>query len=154
MDGNHTIETCYEVSKRALNIVFEQLLLNHVMLEGIVLKPNMIISGTKCKVQADVDRVAELTFKCLKENVPSEVPGIAFLSGGQSSNDATAHLSRMNEKYSESMPWNLTFSYGRALQNDALNAWSGSNRAAGQDALIKRADANSKATFGKALSMS
>ena len=154
MEGNHTIETCYEVSKRALNIVFQQLLLNHVMLEGIVLKPNMVIPGSSCSVQADIERVAEMTFKCLKENVPLEVPGIAFLSGGQSSDDATAHLSKINETYMEDMPWNVTFSYGRALQNDALNAWSGSNRLAGQEALIKRANANSQATFGKAINIS
>ena len=118
------------------------------------LKPNMIISGAECSEQADVNRVADMTFKCLKDNVPAEVPGIAFLSGGQSSNDATAHLCRMNEKYSSDMPWNMTFSYGRALQNDSLNSWAGSNRLTGQEALINRAKANSQATFGKALSMS
>ncbi len=154
MEGAHTIETCYEVSKRALNIVFQQLVLNHVMLEGIVLKPSMVISGSNCPVQADIKRVAEMTFKCLKENVPLEVPGIAFLSGGQSSDDATAHLSKINKTYMEDMPWNVTFSYGRALQNDALIAWSGSNRLAGQEALIKRANANSKATFGKTINIS
>ena len=124
------------------------------MLEGIVLKPNMIISGLNCSTQADIEKVADMTFIYLKENVPSEVPGIAFLSGGQNSDDATAHLSKMNEKYSEQMPWNLTFSYGRALQNDALKLWAGSNRQAGQEALISRANANSQATFGKALSIS
>ncbi len=122
MDGSHTIETCYEISKRTLNVVFEQLLLNRVMLEGIVLKPNMIISGLDCDYQADVNQVAEMTYKCLKENVPAEVPGIAFLSGGQSSDLAILHLQKMNEKYQNDMPWNLTFSYGRALQHDALNA--------------------------------
>ena len=150
MDGSHTIETCYEVSKRALNIVFEQLLLNRVMLEGIVLKPNMIISGLDCNEQADIDKVAELTFKCLKDNVPSDVPGIAFLSGGQSSDLATAHLNTMNKKYMSEMPWNLTFSYGRALQEDALKAWGGSNRNEGQEALIFRARNNSLATKGEA----
>ena len=154
MDGTHTIETCYEITQRTLNIVFEQLCLNHVMLEGIVLKPNMIISGLNCAAQADVNKVAEMTFKCLKDNVPSEVPGIAFLSGGQSSDLATAHLCRMNEKYSDQMPWNLTFSYGRALQHDALNAWKGSNRDAGQKALIFRAKSNGLATYGKALTHS
>ena len=124
------------------------------MLEGIVLKPNMIISGKDYDVQANVEKVADMTFKCLLENVPSEVPGIAFLSGGQSSDDATAHLSKMNEKYSNEMPWNLTFSYGRALQHDSLNAWSGSNRELGQNALIKRAKSNSLATYGKELTIS
>jgi len=153
MDGCHTIETCYEVTKRSLNVVFEQLLLNHVMLEGIVLKPNMVISGKTCEIQADRETVADMTYKCLLENVPSEVPGIAFLSGGQSSDDATAHLLKMNEKYSNEMPWNLTFSYGRALQHDALNAWSGTNRDAGQNALLDRAKSNSLATYGKEFSL-
>jgi len=151
MNGSHTIETCYEISKRTLNVVFEQLLLNHVMLEGIVLKPNMIISGLDCDYQADADHVAEMTYKCLKENVPSEVPGIAFLSGGQSSNLATSHLQKMNDKYKDDMPWNLTFSYGRALQHDALNTWLGNNIEDGQKSLLKRAKANSFATLGKVI---
>ena len=149
MDGSHTIETCYEISKRTLNVVFEQLLLNHVMLEGIVLKPNMIISGLDCDSQADADKVAEMTYKCLKENVPAEVPGIAFLSGGQSSDLATSHLQKMNNKYKNDMPWNLTFSYGRALQHDALNTWLGKNIVDGQTSLLKRARANSLATLGE-----
>jgi fructose-bisphosphate aldolase class I len=153
MDGDHTIETCYEISKRTLNVVFEQLLLNHVYLGGIVLKPNMIISALDCPEQASVEKVADMTFKCLKENVPAEVPGIAFLSGGQSSDLATAHLCKMNEKYSDQMPWNLTFSYGRALQHDALNAWGGSDRVAGQKALMDRAEGNSLATYGKELTL-
>ena len=151
MDGSHTIETCYEVSKRALNIVFEQLLLNRVMLEGIVLKPNMIISGLDCSQQADIDKVADMTYKCLKENVPSEVPGIAFLSGGQSSDLATLHLQKMNEKYQGVMPWNLTFSYGRALQHDALNSWKGVDVENGQKSFLNRARANSLATLGQAI---
>ena len=151
MNGSHTIETCYEISKRTLNVVFEQLLLNHVMLEGIVLKPNMIISGLDCDSQADADKVAEMTYKCLKENVPAEVPGIAFLSGGQSSDLATSHLQKMNDKYKDDMPWNLTFSYGRALQHDALNTWLGSNVEDGQKSLLKRAKANSFATLGKVI---
>ena len=151
MDGSHTIETCYEVSKRALNIVFEQLLLNRVMLEGIVLKPNMIISGLDCNEQADIDKVADMTYKCLKENVPSEVPGIAFLSGGQSSDLATLHLQKMNEKYQDEMPWNLTFSYGRALQHDALNSWKGVDVENGQKSFLNRARANSLATLGQAI---
>ncbi len=149
MDGSHTIETCYEISKRTLNVVFEQLLLNRVMLEGIVLKPNMIISGLDCDYQADVNQVAEMTYKCLKENVPAEVPGIAFLSGGQSSDLAILHLQKMNEKYQNDMPWNLTFSYGRALQHDALNSWLGKNVEDGQESLLKRAKANSLATLGE-----
>jgi fructose-bisphosphate aldolase class 1 len=107
-----------------LKIVFEQLHMYNVLLEGIILKPNMIISAIDCPVQADVEKVADLTYACLKENVPGDVPGIAFLSGGQSSDLATLHLNKMNEKYSD-MPWNLTFSYGRALQHDSLNTWEG-----------------------------
>tara|TARA_B100000029_G_scaffold411271_1_gene413563 strand:- start:257 stop:1273 length:1017 start_codon:yes stop_codon:yes gene_type:complete len=153
MDGFHTAEDCYEVSQRTLNVVFEQLLMHHVDLKGIVLKPNMIISALGCSEQANIDRVAELTFKCLKDNVPSDVPGIAFLSGGQSSDLATSHLNKMNEKYMDKMPWNLTFSYGRALQEDALKAWSGSNREDAQQALIFRAHSNSLATKGMAADM-
>jgi len=148
MNGSHTIEDCYEVSQRTLNIVFEQLLMHHVDLKGIVLKPNMIVSALNCNEQANVEKVAELTFKCLKDNVPSDVPGIAFLSGGQSSDLATAHLNKMNEKYMDDMPWNLTFSYGRALQEDALKTWGGSNREGAQKALMLRAHSNSLATKG------
>jgi fructose-bisphosphate aldolase class I len=150
MNGTHTIEDCYEVSQRTLNAVFEQLIMHHVSLDGIVLKPNMIISALNCKIQAPVDRVSELTFKCLKDNVPSDVAGIAFLSGGQSSDLAVAHLNKINKKYVDEMPWNVTFSYGRALQEDALKAWGGSNRLAGQEALLFRAKANSLSTKGMA----
>ena len=150
MNGSHTIESCYEVSQRTLNVVFEQLLMHHVALNGIVLKPNMIISGLECSEQGSIDKVADLTFKCLQDNVPSDVPGIAFLSGGQSSDLATAHLNKMNEKYMDNMPWNLTFSYGRALQEDALKKWGGSNRENAQEVLIFRAHSNSLATKGMA----
>ncbi|MBI45265.1 MAG: fructose-bisphosphate aldolase class I [Candidatus Marinimicrobia bacterium] len=153
MNGSHTIEDCYEVSQRTLNVVFEQLIMHHVLLDGIVLKPNMIISGLDCNEQASVEKVSELTFKCLKDNVPSDVPGIAFLSGGQSSDLATAHLNTMNEKYIDNMPWNLTFSYGRALQEDALKAWAGSNRLDAQKALMFRSRSNSLATKGMAADM-
>ena len=150
MNGSHTIEDCYEVSQRTLNIVFEQLIMHHVDLKGIVLKPNMIISGIDCNEQANIEKVAELTFKCLRDNVPSDIPGIAFLSGGQSSDLATNHLNKMNEKYIDAMPWNLTFSYGRALQEDALKKWRGSNRKDAQKTLIHRAHSNSLATKGMA----
>ena len=150
MNGSHTIEKCYEVTNKTLNIVFEQLNSFNIMLEGIVLKPNMIISGLDCDNQANVDKVSEMTVKCLESNVPETVPGIAFLSGGQTSDLATAHLNSMNKKYLESMPWNLTFSYGRALQTDALKGWNGNNREIGQANLIKRAKENSLATKGAA----
>ena len=147
MDGKHTIERCYEVTCQTLDILFDQLSKFNVMLEGIVLKPNMVISGLLCPEQADIEKVADFTVKCFKEHVPESVGGIAFLSGGQRSDLATEHLNCMNKKYND-LPWNLTFSYGRALQQDALNAWSGSNRDEGQKELLKRAENNSKATLG------
>jgi len=149
MNGTHTIETCNMVTNKVLKIVFEQLHMYNVLLEGIILKPNMIISAIDCPVQADIEKVADLTYTCLKENVPENVPGIAFLSGGQSADLATLHLNKMNKKYSD-MPWNLTFSYGRALQNDALNTWEGKkeNRKEAQESLLLRAHNNSLATSG------
>ena len=113
----------------------------------MLLKPNMVISGLNCSLQASVEEVADLTVKCFKEYVPQEVGGIAFLSGGQSSDVATDHLNQINKKYSD-LPWNLTFSYGRALQQDALNTWSGKNREEAQKDLLKRAKNNSLATTG------
>jgi fructose-bisphosphate aldolase class I len=108
----------------------------------------MIISAINCPVQADIEKVADMTYACLKENVPENVPGIAFLSGGQSGDLATSHLKKMNETHKD-MPWNLTFSYGRALQHDTLNTWKGKNenRKAAQEAFIIRAKNNSLATF-------
>ena len=147
MDGEHSIERCYEVTCQTLDILFDQLSKYNVMLEGIVLKPNMVISGLLCPNQADVEEVADMTVKCFKQHVPENVGGIAFLSGGQNSDVATEHLNCMNKKYND-LPWNLTFSYGRALQQDALNAWSGSNRSEGQKEFLKRAENNSKATQG------
>ena len=148
MDGTHTIETCNIVTNKVLKIVFEQLHMYNVLLEGIILKPNMIISAIDCPVQADIEKVADMTYACLNENVPENVPGIAFLSGGQSADLATSHLKKMNETHKD-MPWNLTFSYGRALQHDTLNTWNGKNenRKASQEAFIIRAKNNSLATF-------
>ena len=148
MDGNHTIDKCYEVTEKALKMTFGQLEKQNVSLDGIVLKPNMIISALDCHEQAPVEQVAEMTLKCLKENVPNEVTGIAFLSGGQSSDLATAHLNAMNAM-DNNLPWNLTFSYGRALQQDALNTWKGENWEEGQSEFLKRAKNNSLATMGK-----
>ena len=148
MDGSHDINRCYEVSCQTLDILFDQLSRLNVMLEGIVLKPNMIISGLSCSNQASIDEVSNLTVKCFKEHVPDKVAGIAFLSGGQSSDIATEHLNAMNKNHSD-LKWNLSFSYGRALQHDALNAWSGKNREDGQKKLMERAKNNSLATMGK-----
>ena len=148
MDGDHSIERCEEVTSKVLKTVFIELEEHAVNLEGIVLKPNMIISGAKANNRANSDKVAEATIRCLKKNVPKSVPGIAFLSGGQSSEEATEHLNLMNKM--GDLPWELSFSYGRALQASPLNVWSGieDNFSAGQQAFLKRAKLNSLACAG------
>jgi fructose-bisphosphate aldolase class I len=150
MDGSHTIEDSFIVTEEVLHSVFYELYGQNVLLEGMILKPNMVLSGYKCSEQASVDEVAELTVIVLKRCVPSAVPGIAFLSGGQSNEDATAHLNSMNKILDNNSPWNLTYSYGRALQAPALDAWLGKeeNVSAAQDAFYKRAKLNSLATKG------
>jgi len=149
MDGDHDIERCYEVTQRVLNKTFQELRIQRVALEGMVLKPNMVVPGKKSAKQASVDEVAERTIHLLKACVPAAVPGIAFLSGGQSDQDATAHLSAMNGI--GGLPWSLTFSYGRALQAAPQKAWSGKpeNVAAGQRAFTHRAQMNSLASKGE-----
>jgi fructose-bisphosphate aldolase class I len=148
MDGDHTLERCEEVTDAALESVFNQLSAHRIYLEGMVLKPNMVISGKKCATRANAQQVAEATVRCLRRHVPSAVPGIAFLSGGQSSEEATEHLSLMNKI--GPLPWTLTFSYGRALQDVALKTWAGKAEtfAAGQKAFAKRAKLNGLATTG------
>ena len=148
MDGDHTIERCEEVTSFVLQTVFNQLSEHRILLEGMVLKPNMIVPGKKSPKRASPEQVAEATLRVLKRHVPPAVPGIAFLSGGQSSEEATLHLALMNK--AGPLPWSLTFSYGRALQDDALKTWAGqaSNFAAGQKAMAKRAKLNSLATTG------
>jgi fructose-bisphosphate aldolase class I len=149
MDGDHDIDTCYGVTTWVLKEVFQQLYYQKVALEGMVLKPNMAIAGKKSKKQASVQEVAERTVQMLKECVPSAVPGIAFLSGGQSDEDATAHLDAMNKI--GGLPWGLTFSYGRALQAAPQKAWSGkaSNVPAAQAAFSHRAAMNGLACKGE-----
>src|ERR1700681_1724865 len=149
MDGDHDIDRCYDVTQRVLNKVFQELRIQRVALEGMILKPNMAISGKKCPKQASVGEVAEKTVRMLKACVPAAVPGIAFLSGGQSDQDATAHLDAMNRI--GGLPWRLTFSYGRALQAAPQKAWAGKaeNVAAGQRALTHRARMNSLASKGE-----
>ena len=149
MDGAHSIEECYNVTKKVLKNVFHQLLEHEVFLEGILLKPNMVLSGNLCKQQASVHEVATMTLKCLTESVPSEVPGIVFLSGGQANELATEHLNEMNKI--TTAPWKLSFSYGRALQQPSISAWKGldQNIKISQDALHKRSMLNSKATTGE-----
>ena len=145
MDGSHTIDDSFDITSRTLNTVFDQLQKHKVNLQGIILKPNMVLSGYNCSYQADINEVAEKTVNCLSAHVPAEVPGIAFLSGGQSDEDATMHLNEMNKYETD---WNLTFSYGRALQQTALKAWSGKteNVEKAQAVFIDRAKANSLAT--------
>jgi fructose-bisphosphate aldolase, class I len=149
MDGDHTIERCEQVTEWTLNAVFEALYMNRVSLEGSVLKPSMVISGKKCSRQADVAEVAERTVRILKRTVPAAVAGIAFLSGGQSDELATAHLDAMNKLGNN--PWPLSFSYGRALQQASLKAWRGSpaNVPAAQAALAHRGRMNGLAALGK-----
>jgi fructose-bisphosphate aldolase class I len=148
MDGDHDIDRCVEVTTRVLNKTFQELRVQRVALEGMILKPNMAISGKKSKTQASVGEVAEKTVRMLRNCVPASVPGIAFLSGGQSDEEATAHLDAMNRI--GGLPWPLTFSYGRALQAAPQKAWSGKaeNVAAGQKAFTHRARMNSLAASG------
>jgi fructose-bisphosphate aldolase class I len=149
MDGDHDADACYQVTEWLLKTVFEQLYYQKIALEGMVLKPNMVIAGKKAKNRAGVEEVAEKTVKVLKACVPAAVPGIAFLSGGQSDEEATAHLDAMNRI--GGLPWRLTFSYGRALQAAPQKAWAGKseNVAAAQRAFTHRAMMNSLATRGQ-----
>jgi fructose-bisphosphate aldolase, class I len=149
MDGGHDIERCYEVTEFVLKETFQQLYYQRVKLDGMVLKPNMVIAGKKSPKQASVEEVAEKTVKLLKQCVPAAVPGIAFLSGGQSDEEATAHLDAMNKI--GGLPWKLTFSYGRALQHAPQTAWKGKteNVAAAQRAFAHRARMNGLAALGQ-----
>ena len=149
MDGAHPIERCEEVTDRVLEAVFARLFAARIYLEGMILKPNMVISGKKAANRASPEQVAEATIRCLKRHVPAAVPGIAFLSGGQSPQEATLHLSLMNQL--GGVPWSLTFSYGRALQDTALKGWGGTaaNFAAAQKEFAKRAKLNALATQGR-----
>ncbi len=149
MDGAHDIDRCAEVTEWVLKEVYQELFTNKVVLEQTVLKPNMVISGKTCPRQASREEVAEKTLKVLKRTVPTAVPGIAFLSGGQSEEDATAHLHLMNAM--GGLPWKLSFSYGRALQAAPLKAWGGKseNVAAGQRAFAHRAKMNGLAAAGR-----
>lgn len=149
MDGTHGIDESYQLTTETLYNVFYELVSQGVELEGMVLKPNMVLSGYDCSEQASVEQVAEMTVDCFLNTVPAAVPGIAFLSGGQSDELATAHLNAMNQI--DNIPWNLTFSYGRALQAPALKSWSGKDKniSSAQDAFMKRAKFNSLATKGE-----
>ena len=151
MDGGHDIEDSFVVTEEVLHTVFDELYTQGVQYEEMVLKPNMVLSGYGANDRAGVDEVASATVQCFLRSVPAAVPGIAFLSGGQSDEDATAHLNAMNQILGDNKPWHLSFSYGRALQQPALKAWQGSddNISNAQEALMKRAKLNSLATQGK-----
>jgi fructose-bisphosphate aldolase, class I len=148
MDGDHTIERSFEVTSAVLDALYEALFLQRVRLDGTLLKPNMVMSGYSSSQQASVEKVAEATVRCFRAAVPAAVPGIVFLSGGQSDELATAHLNAMNQLGPH--PWQLSFSYGRALQAPALKAWKGepANVDAGRDAFFHRAKLNSAARSG------
>jgi fructose-bisphosphate aldolase class I len=148
MDGSHTIDQCYETTSKSLKSLFRCLKEEGVNIAGTILKPNMVTSGSTAESQATAQKVAEMTVKCLNENVPSDLPGVTFLSGGQSDVDATAHLDAMNKI--GGFPWKLSFSYGRALQQPSLKAWLGKdeNIPLAQDALSHRALMNKLAANG------
>ncbi len=150
MDGNHTLERCFDATEITLHAMFNELYRQRVRCEHLVLKASMVISGKDCAQQAGVQQVAEATLQCLKRTVPAAVPGIVFLSGGQSDELATAHLNAMNAR-GTTLPWPLSFSYGRALQAPALKAWKGQAGSvpAAQKALYHRSKCNSAATFGR-----
>jgi fructose-bisphosphate aldolase class I len=151
MDGDHTLERCRVVTEEVLRSVFNQLNSQRVLLEGMILKPNMALPGLTCPAQASVDEVANITVKCLWRTVPAAVPGIAFLSGGQSAELASARLNTMNLRFKSRLPWALSFSFARAIQQPALEIWRGqeANVKAGQQALLHRARCNRSARRGE-----
>jgi len=151
MDGAHTLERCRQVTEEVLRTVFDQLYTQRVMLEGMILKPNMVLPGLTCPKQETVDDVADATVRCLLRAVPAAVPGITFLSGGQSSELASARLNAMNVRFKSRLPWALAFSYARAIQQPALEIWRGDEAhvLAAQQALFHRARCNRAARRGE-----
>ena len=151
MDGAHSLERCREVTEGVLRVVFQQLCAQGVMLEGMLLKPNMVVPGLTCANQESVDDVADATIQCLLRTVPAAVPGIAFLSGGQSAELASARLNAMNARFESRLPWALAFSFARAIQQPALEIWHGeeSRVSAAQLALVHRARCNRAARRGE-----
>ena len=151
MDGDHTIHQCSDVTEESLRAVFRELYLQNVVLEGMILKPNMILPGLTCKVQESVDDVADATIKCLLRNVPAAVPGIAFLSGGQTAELASSRLNAMNLRFKSRLPWGVAFSFARAIQQPALKIWKGdaANVLEAQRALLHRAMCNAAARRGE-----
>src|SRR5664280_946581 len=151
MDGDHPLEQCFEVTEEVLRTVFKQLYLQRVTLEGMILKPNMVLPGLSCPKQESVDEVADITMECLLRAVPAAVPGITFLSGGQSGELASARLNAMNFRFKSRLPWALAFSFARAIQQPALEIWHGeeTNVSAAQQALYHRANCNRSARRGE-----
>jgi fructose-bisphosphate aldolase class I len=151
MDGDHSLERCFEVTEEVLRAVFNQLYAQRVFLEGMILKPNMVLPGLAASEQAAVDKVADATVRCLLRAVPAAVPAIAFLSGGQSAELASAHLNAMNVRFKSRLPWALAFSFARAIQHPALEIWHGEERhvLAAQQALYHRATCNRAARRGE-----
>jgi fructose-bisphosphate aldolase class I len=151
MDGEHTLGRCNEVTEEVLRTVFNQLYTQRVMLEGMILKPNMVLPGMACPKQETVDEVADATVRCLLRSVPAAIPGIAFLSGGQTSELASARLNAMNFRFKSRLPWGLSFSFARAIQQPALEIWHGDekNVFAAQKALYHRARCNRAARRGE-----
>lgn len=149
MDGVHTIDVCYAVTKRVLGALFKALIQRGVIIEGMLLKPNMVVAGLMCNSQATPHEVAEKTLQCFKETLPENLPGVVFLSGGQADELAIEHLALMNQQ--QPLPWTLSFSYGRALQRKALTAWKGddANLEVAQGMFLEQARLNSLATLGK-----
>jgi len=148
INGDHTIEECYDITKRTLDFLYKELAGQDVYLEGTILKASMVIAGDKCPTQSTAEEVADMTVKCLKEAVPSNVAGIVFLSGGQTEIQSTEHLSLMNSRHSDS-PWNLSFSYGRAIQAPVLKAWAEKDIETAKIQFKKRVKMNGLATLGK-----
>ena len=151
MDGDHTMERCAAVTERTQHILFDQLVRQRVLLEGLILKPNMVVPGLKCSLQNTNEEIADATVNCLLRTVPAAVPGIAFLSGGQSGELASARLSAMNARFKGRMPWGLAFSFARAIQEPAMQIWHGedANVPAAQKALVHRARCNVAARRGE-----
>jgi fructose-bisphosphate aldolase class I len=150
MEGEHTLEQCFEVTERVLHEVFNQLYIANVMIEGIILKPNMILPGLTCPKQEDLNKISQATYQCFLRSVPAALPGIAFLSGGQSSELASARLNAINVAYKGKLPWDISFSYSRAILEPALEIWQGKaeNTQAAQQMIYHRAKCNSAARAG------
>jgi fructose-bisphosphate aldolase class I len=151
MDGDHTLEQCYKVTNEVLRTVFVELISQRVVLEGMILKPNMVLPGLECPKQETVDEVADATVNCFLQTVPAAVPAIAFLSGGQSAELASARLNAMNVRFKSRLPWAVAFSYSRAIQQPALDIWKGqdTNVSSAQEALYHRALCNKAARAGE-----